>query len=89
MLVATNIFLLEQIFVATCCDKSFVARKVLLRQKYFVATKLLSCQAYFCRDKRRVLYFWWELPHVLFLSRVCSFVATKIILVRAPTNFTA
>ena len=61
-------------FVVTniSCDKSRCNKNT------FVATKVLSQQEYFCHDK----------SHVLSWQTTNTFVATKIILVAAPSNDT-
>ena len=68
-----------------CCDKPFV----------FVATKILTRKAYFCRDKKTFLSrktfcicrdnFFVEASILSSQQKTC-FVATKMILVVAPTN---
>ena len=95
--VATKLCLSWQnIFVATKrLSQIFVTTNV------FVTTKVLWWQAYFCRDKRHVLS--WQIcvchnKSKLFVTKVLSqqnyvccdksFVATKMMLVAAPTNDT-
>ena len=70
-----------------CSDKiRFVATKYFFHEKAFVTTNIMLTwqvllqQAYFCHDKRHVLS--WQ-THV---CRDKTFVATKIILVAAPTS---
>ena len=80
-----------------CCDKSMLVETKTfveintcsLRLKFchdkhnFVTTKVLWRQAYFCCDKRHVLL--WQ-THVCCVCHEQTLVATKMILVAAPTN---
>ena len=67
----------------TCCDKTFVAanifvaRKVLLQQKYFVLTNIILSRQNFSRGMHT------------FVATKDGFVTTKIILVAAPANDTS